>query len=385
MNSKAKLGISAAILIGVIVSSNTGFDWSVLSGQISNTIQSNDGGSDLQSDTLNIGYFPNVNLAQAIIGIGTGNISKSITESIEDRNFTINARAFNSGPSMVDALYSGRIDVAYIGPNNIIDGFILSGADGLRIISGVSSGGTSFVVRNESGIESVNDLGGKKFATPQLGNTQDVALRKYLVDSGYNTIDNGGNVTIVALKPGDIISQFQNKEIDGAWVPEPITTILEQQSNAKILVDERDLWPDGKFVTGNIIVRTDYLRDNPDVIKRLLEAHVDETLWINEKLLKTDDNSPDENKVSTLVMAFNNGLKNLTGKTFPDNQLSEALSRIEFTNDPLSDSLLKITDLTYQFGFIKKGSGWNDEFQELYDLTLLNEVLSEKGLQAINK
>src|SRR5690606_1042502 len=161
--------------------------------------------------------------------------------------------------------------------------------------------------------------------------------------------------------------------------------ILEQQSNAKILVDERDLWPDGKFVTGNIIVRTDYLRDNPDVIKRLLEAHVDETLWINEKLLKTDDNSPDENKVSTLVMAFNNGLKNLTGKTFPDNQLSEALSRIEFTNDPLSDSLLKITDLTYQFGFIKKGSGWNDEFQELYDLTLLNEVLSEKGLQAINK
>src|SRR5690606_15887741 len=167
----------------------------------------------------------------------------------------------------------------------------------------------------------VNDPGGKKFATPQLGNTQAVALRKYSVASGYNTIDKGGNVTIAALKPGDIISQFQNKEIDGAWVPEPITTILEQQSNAKILVDERDLWPDGKFVTGNIIVRTDYLRDNPDVIKRLLEAHVDETLWINEKLLKSNDTEADENNVSTLTSAFNQGLKNLTGKTFPDVQL----------------------------------------------------------------
>ena len=187
----------------------------------------------------------------------------------------------------------------------------------------------------------------------------------------------------MALKPGDIISQFQSKEIDGAWVPEPITTILKQKSNGKILVNERDLWPDGKFVTANIIVRTDYLRDNPEVIKKLLEAHVDETLWINEKLIQSNNTNSDKNKLSVLTSAFNNGLKNLTGKSYPEIQLNEALSRIEFTTDPLLNSLLKIADDTDEFGYIKKGTNWDKDIRKLYDLTLLNEVLSEKGLQTI--
>jgi NitT/TauT family transport system substrate-binding protein len=383
MDSKVKLSISFAIILAVIVSSNSSINWSVFSGLNSNTDPLTGHYSNSESNSLSLGYFPNVNHAQAIIGIGTGNFSTAINNSDENSNFTMNARVFYSNPSVLDALYSGKVDVAYVGPNSIIDGLILSGPEDLRIISGVSSGGASFVVRNDSGINSVSDLGGKKFASPQLGNTQDVALRKYLVENGFNTVENGGDVTVVALKPGDIISQFRSKSIDGAWVPEPITTILKQQSNGKILVDERDLWPNGKFVTGNIIVRTDYLRDNPDVIKRLLQAHVDETLWINEKLLQSNDTKADEKNVSTLTSAFNQSLKNLTGKTFPDVQLAEALSRIEFTTDPLSDSLLKIADDTDEFGYIKKGVNWDGDLQKLYDFTLLNEVLSEKGLQTI--
>ncbi|HSA75827.1 MAG TPA: ABC transporter substrate-binding protein [Candidatus Nitrosocosmicus sp.] len=384
MDSKVKLGISFAIILSVILSSSSSIDWSILSGQYSNISQPSAVDTSSKSKTLNLGYFPNVNHAQAIIGIGTENFSKSIANIPEYGNFTLNSRIFNSGSSVVDALYSGQVDVAYVGPNSVIDAFILSGADELRIISGVSSGGASFVVRNDSGIESVNDLGGKKLASPQLGNTQDVALRKYLADNGFNTVDNGGNVTIVSLKPADIISQFENKEIVGAWVPEPVTTILKQQSNGKILVDERDLWPDGKFVTGNIIVRTDYLRDNPDVIKKLLEAHVDQTSWINERLTKTNNSDTDKNNISTLVSAFNNGLKNTTGKTYLEGQLTEALSRIEFTNDPLSNSLTQIADDTSKFGFVKKGPSWDEGFQKLHDLTLLKEVLSEKGLQTVD-
>ena len=241
MDSRVKLGISFAIILAVILSSSSSIDWSVLSGQFSNISQQSGQESRLSTDTLNLGYFPNVNHAPAIIGVGTGNFSDAIASMAEDGNLTLNSRVFNSGPSVVDALYSGQVDVAYVGPNSVIDGFILSGSDELRIISGVSSGGASFVVRNDSGINSVNDLGGKKLASPQLGNTQDVALRKYLIDNGLNTVENGGNVTIVALKPADIISQFGNKEVDGAWVPEPVTTILNQQENGKILVDERDL------------------------------------------------------------------------------------------------------------------------------------------------
>ena len=299
--------------------------------------------------TLRIGYFPNITHSQAVIGLNNGDFQKTLGD-----NVTVETFRFNAGPSAIESLLADRIDVTYIGPNPAINGYLLSNGEDVRVISGVSSGGASFVVRNDSGIESVNDLGGKKLASPQLGNTQDVALRKYLVDNGFNTVENGGDITIVSLKPADIISQFENKEIDGAWVPEPVTTILKQPSNGKILVDERDLWPDGKFVTSNIIVRTDYLRDNPDVIKKLLEAHVDQTLWINERLTKTNNSVTDMNNISTLVSAFNNGLKNTTGKTYLEGQLTEALSRIEFTNDPLSNSLTKIADDTSKFGFIKK-------------------------------
>ena len=328
--------------------------------------------------TLRIGYFPNITHSQAVIGLNNGNFQKTLGE-----NVTVETVRFNAGPSAIESLLADRIDVTYIGPNPAINGYLLSNGEDVRVISGASSGGASFVVRNDSGINSVSDLGGKKFASPQLGNTQDVALRKYLVENGFNTVDKGGNVTLLPIANADILTVFLKGEIDGAWVPEPWATRLVQEAEGKILLDERDLWPNGKFVTGNIIVRTDYLRDNPDVIKRLLQAHVDETLWINEKLLQSNDTEADENNVSTLTSAFNQGLKNLTGKTFPDVQLAEALSRIVFTTDPLSDSLLKIADDTDEFGYFKKGANWDGDLQKLYDFTLLNEVLSEKGLQPI--
>jgi NitT/TauT family transport system substrate-binding protein len=330
--------------------------------------------------TLRIGYFPNITHSQAVIGLNNGDFQKALGEDV-----TVETFRFNAGPSAIESLLADRIDVTYIGPNPAINGYLLSGGEDVRVISGASSGGASFVVRNDSGIESVNDLGGKKFASPQLGNTQDVALRKYLVDNGFNTVENGGNVTVLPIANADILTVFLKGEIDGAWVPEPWATRLIQEAGGKVLLDERDLWPDGKFVTGNIIVRTDYLRDNPDVIKKLLEAHVDETLWINEKITKTNNTNVDSNNESEIVSEFNNGLKNITGKTYPANQLGEAFSRIEFTLDPLPNSLIKIAEDASELGFIKRSSNWNSELANIHDLTLLNEVLIEKGLQSINK
>ena len=328
--------------------------------------------------TLRIGYFPNITHSQAVIGLNNGDFQEKLGD-----NVTVETVRFNAGPSAIESLLADRIDVTYIGPNPAINGYLLSNGEDVRVIAGTSSGGASFVVRNDSGINSASDLGGKKFASPQLGNTQDVALRKYLLDNGFNTVDKGGNVTVLPIANADILTVFLKGEIDGAWVPEPWASRLVQEADGKVLLDERDLWPDGKFVTANIIVRTDYLRDNPEVIKKLLEAHVDETLWINEKLLQSNDTNTDKNKLSVLTSAFNNGLKNLTGKSYPEIQLNEALSRIEFTTDPLSNSLLEIADDTEDFGYIKKGASWDEDIRKLYDLTLLNEVLSEKRLQTI--
>lgn len=384
MNSIVKLSISFAIIIVVILSSNLNLNWASLLGQDDTTIDSLNQSKNPKADSLKIGYFPNLNHAQPIIGLKNGDFQKALNDDQNIGNISISEYVFTAGPSAIEALYAGQIDVAYVGPNPAINGYIVSGGEGLRIISGASSGGVSFVVRNDSGIETVNDLGGKKFASPQLGNTQDVALRKYLIDNGFNTVENGGNVTVVAAKPADIITLFLKKEIDGAWVPEPLVAILKEQGNGFILVDERALWPpDGKFVTANILVRTDYLRDNPEIIKKLLEAHVDETLWINQKLSKTNDTKVDEKNIDELTLAFNEGLKKITGKVYPQDQLKDALSRTEFTYDPLSTSLNRIAADASDLGYINLGSVNDIDLESIYNLDLLNEVLTTKGLNPV--
>src|ERR687897_2784402 len=250
-----------------------------------------------QSKTLRIGYFPNINHAQAVIGLGRGDFQTALGDNVE-----VTTQIFNAGPSAIEALFANQIDVAYIGPNPAINGYVQSNGEALRIISGAASGGAVFVVRNDSGINSSQDLANKKFSSPQLGNTQDVALRKYLLDNGYKTKENGGNIEVVPAKTADIVSVMIKKDIDGAWVPEPWGARLIKEANARIFLDERDLWPPkGQFVTGNIVARTDYLQSNPDVIKKLLTAHVDKTGWINSHKEEA-------------IKAFNVELKKLTGQ-----------------------------------------------------------------------
>ena len=385
MNTKSKFAISTGIIIAVIIS--TQYEDSSISffnltaennnsGNESPNNNNSNGKSDVNSQfrTLRIGYFPNLNHAQAVIGLQQdGDFQKVLNANYSDTNkgVRIEPYVFNAGPSAIEALFGGQIDVAYVGPNPAINGYLASDGQGIRIISGAASGGASFVVRNDSGINSVDDLGGKKFASPQLGNTQDVALRKYLSDNGFETIQHGGNVTIVPVAPSDILTLMLKKDIDGAWVPEPWATRLVKEANGKIFVDERELWPpDGKFVTANIIARTDYLNENPDIIERLLQAHIDKTIWINE------------NKEQQAIAAFNGALKKITGKTIPDDEIRDALTRLEFTYDPIKESLLRIADNAYELGYLENGRGELD-LSNIFDLTILNHILDEKGNRRI--
>src|SRR3954453_1365586 len=376
LNDDLFKNISKSVLILALIA----ITFSVLAYQYSINIanaQTNDG----QSKTLRIGYFPNINHAQAVIGLNNGDFQK-----ILGNNTKVETIVFNAGPSAVEALLANRIDATYIGPNRTINGYVASGGKDIRIISGAASGGASFVVRNDAGIQSVKDLGGKKFASPQLGNTQDISLRKYLVNNGYKTAENGGNVTVVPTKPSDIFTLMLKKQIDGAWVPEPWATRLVNEANGKIFVDERDLWPpQGKFVTANIIVRTDYLNQNPDVIKKLLEAHVNETLWINNHLNSDKNNSIFNDKnINQVVNAFNNGLRKMTGKTISDDELKQAFSRMDFTYDPLKQSLYKIADDANSLGFISDSKVNKLNITGIYNLQILNSVLKEKGLGTID-
>jgi NitT/TauT family transport system substrate-binding protein len=315
-----------------------------------------------EKKVLRLGYFSNINHAQAVIGVGNGDYQRALGGNIEIKPYV-----FNAGPSAIEALFAKQIDASYIGPNPAINGYVVSGGKDVRIISGATSGGAVFVVRNDSGIQTTKDFANKKFASPQLGNTQDVALRKYLLENEYKTQEDGGSVQVLPVANADILTLLLKKSIDGAWVPEPWGERFIQDANSRLFLDERDLWPDGRFVTAHIIVRMDYLQNNPDVIKKLLSAHINETQWINDH--------KDE-----AIIKFNEELKKLTGQTIPENVLKQSMTRLELTWDPIKTSLFQSANNAFDIGFLGKT---RPDLSGIYDLKLLNEVLTEKGLQPL--
>ena len=220
--------------------------------------------------TLNLGYFPNLTHAVALVGVERGTF-----KSVLGSNVKLETKTFNAGPAEIEALFAGDIDIGYVGPNPAVNGYVKSHGEALRIIAGAASGGASFVVRSDEHIQTPSDLANKKFADPQLGGTQDVSLRYYLQQHGLKTVDKGGNVQIFPTDNSTILTLFKQGKIDGAWVPEPYATRLVDEDQGKVFVDERTLWPDGRFVTTNVVVRTAFLNQHPDVVNKFLQAHVE--------------------------------------------------------------------------------------------------------------
>lgn len=311
---------------------------------------------------VRLGYFPNITHAQAVIGAGNGEFQKALGPDVK-----LETKIFNAGPPAIEALFAGEIDLTYIGPNPAINGYIKSKGEALRIAAGAASAGAVFVVGPEAGIKSGQDLAGKKVASPQLGNTQDVALRAYILSQGLNVTDKGGNVKVTPIANPDILSLFLKKEIDGAWVPEPWGARLVKEGKGEIFLDERKLWPDGKFVTAHIIVSTKFLKERPDLLKKILKAHVELSDWINQ--------NPGEAK-----KLLNKEIKKLTTKALPEDVLNDAFTRLDITYDPIKSSLLKSAEDAYQLGFLGKDQ---PDLSNIYDLKLLNEVLKETNRQTI--
>ncbi|MCI0455299.1 MAG: ABC transporter substrate-binding protein [Candidatus Dadabacteria bacterium] len=312
--------------------------------------------------TIRAGHFPNITHTQGVIGQANKWFEKALGE-----NTKIDWKIFNAGPSAIEALFAGELDITYIGPNPAINGYIKSKGEALRIVSGASSGGAGLVVRKDSGIETIKDFDGKKIASPQLGNTQDVALRGWLKDNGFTVKEKGGTVKVIPLANPDQLTLFLKKEIDGAWTVEPWVSRLLLEGGGKLFLDEREIWPDGKFVTTHIVVSSKFLKKHPDLVKKWITAHVELTDWINK--------SPEEAK-----KILNEEIKRETGKALPQNVLDESLKRIDITYDPITSSLFKSARWAFEQGFL--GSKQPD-LSNIYDLTILNEVLREKGLQPV--
>ncbi|MHA7291892.1 ABC transporter substrate-binding protein [Arthrobacter sp. MDT3-24] len=351
---KRKRAIEAALAIGLVFLIAAG---AVVASSISrNTAAEASIPAPTPAAELKLGYFGNLTHAPALVGVKQGILAGNLG------NTKLSTETFNAGPAAIEALNAGAIDAAYIGPNPAINSFVKSEGESVSVIAGAAAGGAQLVVRPE--ITSAAELKGKTLASPQLGGTQDVALRAWLGSQGYKTnVDGSGDVAINPTENAQTLKLFQDGKLDGAWLPEPWASRLVLQAGAKVLVDEKDLWDGslsgkaGEFPTTILIVNKKFAAAHPDTVKALLKGHAESVAWLND--------TPAAEKTSVI----NAALQESAGAALPADVLDRALQNVVFTVDPLAGTYPKLLE-----DGVKAGTTKQADITGLFDLRALNEV-----------
>ena len=315
------LGIVAVIAISVIA---------ILGSSLDQSSQSK----------IRVAFFPSISHAVPIVGLENGIFENGIGEQIQ-----IETKLFDSGPQVIESIFARSIDVAYVGPGPTINGFLKSHGKDIRILAGAASGGASFIVQPDSGLESIENFDGKRIASPQISNSQDVSLRYYLASNDLKPIEKGGTVFVLNISNPDIYTLFAKGDIDGAWIPEPWATMLVQELDGVRLFNEEKLWPNEQFASVLLIARTDYLENNPEIIQNWLKSHEETVSWINS--------NPDQTK-----SIFESFLKKYMGKSLPTKIIDESFSNLTITSDPIKNSVLTFAERADVLGYLGR-TGYN--------------------------
>ncbi|TLM88163.1 ABC transporter substrate-binding protein [Pseudarthrobacter sp. NamE5] len=309
---------------------------------------------------LKLGYFGNVTHAPALVGVSQNYIADALGGT------KLSTQVFNAGPAAIEALNAGAIDATYIGPNPAINSFVKSKGESVNIIAGAAAGGAQLVVKPE--ISSAADLRGKTLASPQLGGTQDVALRAWLASQGYKTnVDGSGDVAINPTENAQTLKLFQDGKLDGAWLPEPWASRLVLTAGARVLVDEKDLWDGslsgkpGEFPTTILIVNQKFAAEHPDTVKALLKGHVKSVEWLK---------SASDSEKATVINA---ALKEAAGAELKADVIDRSLKNIVFTVDPLAGTYNKLLE-----DGVTAGTTQQADITGIFDLRALNSVSGEK-------
>jgi NitT/TauT family transport system substrate-binding protein len=306
--------------------------------------------------TVHLGYFPNLTHAPALIGVAKGLYAKDLAPD------KLTTQTFTAGPAENQAILSGSIDIAFEGPSAALSAYS-SSHGAVTIVAGAASGGAGLVT--SASITSPSQLKGKTLASPQLANTQDVALRYWLKTQGYTTTTSGGgDVTVQPSSTGNgtVVTEFKSGAISGAWMPEPYETQM-LQAGGHLLVNEGTLWPDGKWATTNVVVRTAFLQQHPATVQRFLQGLVDTLSYIKAQ-------------PAAAQAVFNAQLATLQGgKPLSSKVLTEAWANLAFTADPLASTLQTQVNHAEAVGLLKPPSN----LPAIYDLAPLNQVLTAAG------
>jgi NitT/TauT family transport system substrate-binding protein len=295
---------------------------------------------------LRLGYFPNVTHGQALVGVADGTFVRALGGGLE-------TRVFNAGPAAMEALLSGDVDASYVGPGPAAVAYLRTHGEEVRVIAGAASGGAVLVVK---GVAAAAELAGRRVASPQLGNTQDVSLRTWLGTQGLSDREGAKRVQVTPLANPDILSLFARGDLAGAWVPEPWGARLVAEAGGRILVDERTLWPGGKFPSTVLVVSRKALEQKRAAVDALLKAHLELTRrWSADPAAFAD--------------AANAAYGKLAGKTLPAPVLKDAFSRLEPISDPLAPQLVEMARRAQALGFAPPG-----DVSGMVDPSVLREI-----------
>lgn len=303
---------------------------------------------------LRLGYFPNVTHAPAIVGLERGLFTAELGST------TLTTQTFNAGGDAVNALLGGSLDATYIGSGPAINAFAQSDGEAVRVVAGATVGGAQLVVRPE--ITSIDQLKGTTIATPQKGNTQDIALKKWLVDQKLTAGDGAEDVHIANLDNARTLDAFRQGSVDGGWLPEPWSSRLVLEAGAQVLLDESSLWPDGNFPTTVLVVRTEFLQKYPDTVRALLRGH-----------LKAIDFTVSD--VAAAKEVVNASLEKLTGKPLPLPVLDRAFATIRLDANPLAATFPQLARDSATAGITDAPT----DLQGFLDIGPLNAELASTG------
>ncbi|MFD7403684.1 ABC transporter substrate-binding protein [Streptomyces sp. NPDC059866] len=327
-------------------------------------------GPPLSADEVSIGYFANVTHATPLAGVQKGYFTRELGGT------RLRTQVFNGGPSALEALNAGAVDIAWMGPSPAVNGFLRSEGRGLRIVSGAASGGVALVVDGDAKVRGT-DIRGLRIATPEAGNTQDVALLHWIGEQGWEVDPRTGrgDVTVVRQSSKEIPTSFRRGAIDGAWVPEPVAAQLVA-AGGRVLVDESDLWDDGAFVTALVVVSPSFLADHPDVVDAVLRGSVRTNAWLKSH--------PAEGRT-----AVNSAIEALTGRPLERGVLDAAWRHVSLTDDPLAATLAEEADRADRLGLLHgadgtQGGGAEAALRGIFDLRPLNRILAQQGEPAVD-
>ena len=292
---------------------------------------------------IRIAFFPSIIHAVPIVGMENQTFSENL-----DTDLDIQVKIFDSGPQVIESIFSNSVDLAYVGPGPVINGYLKSDGKDLKILASAANGGASFVIQKNSGLESIENYSGKRIAAPQISNTQDVSLRHYLAENGLISAEKGGDVFVLNISNPDIYTLFAKGDIDGAWVPEPWATMLVEELDGIRLFDENEFWPENKFSSVLLIGRADYIEKNPEIIKKWIDANEKTVKWIND--------NPTESK-----KLYNEFLKDYMGKTLPEKIVEESFSNIVITSEPVEKSIHIFAERADSLGYLGRDGYTLDE------------------------